>query len=344
MFHSGMTGIAETKNVSQSFLPHLGYILAMLLLLLISRMKKLLLLLLVGFLSAQPLQAGDELPTPVAILQTAGEMSQVETVHEELVIEVDQSLLPGVPPETSQSKSVYLRALEKLRDNVPAKVEKLFNKVNVPQELKEQIVNDLDYKLTRAPEIVENANGSGYSVRLVSMAGFGVTNYFRKVLSQKRWGKVLAKTPNFGMALGGGIAVVTFEREGRRKMVVRLFADFEHLDKVVNWMGEAIAGLSVGKISEKFSSVREEAERKVFWEKLTMQRSSLGPAANMMMQDNYYEHTANIAFGGGVGLSSFYDLKVHQFRLNFLFDVQRVINVKRALVKSCRWAIGKGKE
>ena len=317
---------------------------ALVLLLVISRMKKLLLLLLIGFLSAQPLQAGDELPTPVATLQIEGELSQLETAHEELVIELDQSLLPGVPPETSQKKSLYLRALEKLRDNVPAKIEKLFSKVNVPQELKEQIVNDLDNKLTRAPEIVENANGAGYSVRLVSMAGFGVTNYFRKVLSQKRWGKVLAKTPNFGMALGSGIAVVTFERDGRRKMVVRLFADFERLDKVVNWMGEAIAGASIGKISEKFSQVQEEAERKVFWERITMQRSSLGPAANMMMHDGYYEHTANIAFGGGVGLSSFYDLKVQQLRLNFLFDVQGIVNLKKTLAKSCRWAIGRTKD
>lgn len=288
--------------------------------------------------------ASDELPQPLIIAttpqnETAQNLEPLESITVEINDLVSHAELPVETP--TNKKSRYLKILESLRDRAPQKVRNIFTKLKLSKDFQEFVISDLEYKLAHAPDLIMTSNASGYGIRPNVLAGFGVSDYILDQFKKKSWGNLVPPFAHFGLGFGIGFGYLSFVRHNRRHLVFRIDINAEHSLSMINWMGEAFAGVAVQKMSQQLSDEFMDSKKLIQYFYNKLERSSMGPAGTMISQDGYFEH----AFGGGlafppvVGMTSFYKFRIHQLQLNFKVDIQGLVNLKNKIIRSCRISV-----
>jgi hypothetical protein len=288
--------------------------------------------------------ASDELPQPLIIAtapqsETAQQLEPLESITVEINDLVSHAELANETP--TNKKSRYLKVLESLRDRAPQKVRNIFTKLKLSKKFQEFVISDLEYKLNHAPDLIMTSNASGYGIRPTVIAGFGVSDYILDHFRKKSWGHLVPPFAHFGLGFGIGLGYLTYVHKSRRHIVLRIDMNAEHSLSMINWMGEAFAGVAVQKMSQQIKDefMNHKKNVQILYNKL--ERSSLGPAGTMISQDGYFEH----AFGGGVGfppvvgMTSFYKFRIHQLQLNFKVNIQGLVDWKNKLIRSCRISV-----
>lgn len=286
------------------------------------------------FLSTHFSFAGDELPTPEIIVTP---MSQNETPtissqqSEQITLDI-QDIVSHDEIAKIDKKSRYLKLLEKLRKKSPEKVRSILTKLKVSPEFQDFILEDLIKQLDQAPDAILTANASGFGVRPTIFGGFGFSDYLIEKMGESKWTQNIPNTPKLGIAFAGGVSTLFFDKEGRKHMVIRFSAQYETPIKIINWMCEAFACVVPMKVSDKIDL----NSKAVSLDVLKYDKSYLGLAGTIVAQNGYFEHAYPIGATVGVGAISFYKLSVHELRLNILFSIQGLVNLKNAAVKTCR--------
>ncbi len=288
--------------------------------------------------------ASDELPQPLIIAttpqsETTQNLEPLESITVEINDLVSHAELPIETP--TNKKSRYIKILESLRDRAPQKVRNIFTKLKLGKDFQEFVISDLEYKLNHAPELIMTSNASGYGIRPNVLAGFGVSDYILDHFRKKSWGHLVPPFGHLGLGFGIGLGYLTYVHNSRRHVIFRIDVNAEHSLSMINWMGEAFAGIAAQKMSQQLSDEFMSHKKIIQIKYNKLERSSIGPAGTMISQDGYFEH----AFGGGVafppfvGMSSFYKFRIHQLQLNFKVDIQGLVNLKNKIVRSCRISV-----
>ena len=196
------------------------------------------------------------MPQPLIIATTPqNETTQNLEPLEPITVEINDLVSHDeLPVETpTNKKSRYLKTLEYLRDRAPQKVRKVFTKIKLSKEFQDFVISDLEYKLNHAPELIMTSNASGYGIRPSVLAGFGVSDYILDQFRKKRWGHLVPPFAHFGLGFGIGFGYLTYVHKNRKHLIFRIDMNAERTISMINWMGEAYAGISVQKMSQQLS-------------------------------------------------------------------------------------------
>ncbi len=276
--------------------------------------------------------AQTELDSPIVLVQensssvhSANPTSALE--NEDFVIEV-----PNEEKDSDQKSSTYLKGITKLSEFLPKKLQSLFDKLHVPTKFSHFITEDIKAKLEQSKPLIQKSNAQGTAVRIYAAAGLGISELIVNSLRKMKFGNLIPLKGRFGIALGGGVAILKTNQDGKNKIIIRFFADVEKVDRVISWLFEGFAGGTISKISDKV-----EGKIKLF-EKAVMTRTGLGVAGQLSLGKNYFEH----ALGGGMGFPPFIgytyivENKVQQFRINIVYTSGWFRKVLSSIKNSCR--------
>jgi len=283
--------------------------------------------------------AGDEFPLPVLIAtptsQNETQSSLLNQQNEHITLDI-QDVVSRDELSTSKDKenkkSFYLKMLENLRDRAPKKVESVLTKLKISSEFQDFILKDLNHQLQHAPDAIMTANASGFGVRPVIIGGAGLSDYLIDKMSQTKWGHHVPKKTNFGVVLAAGVAVLSYEKNGHKHLLIRTSVQYEKPIAIINWMAEVFAGA----VGTKVSDVVDLNAKAIQFETFNYEKSNLGLAGTMTTHNGYFEHGYPLGVGFGAGPVSFYKLSVHERRLSVSIDIQAFINMKNAVVKTCK--------
>lgn len=280
--------------------------------------------------------AGDDL-APAVLIATPTSQNETQQSHltsqsEHITLDIQDVISrEEVTPTSENKKSFYLKVLEGLRDKAPKKVESTLTKLKVSPEFQKFILKDLNHQLQHAPDAIMTANASGFGVRPVIMGGLGLSDYLINKMSQTKWGHLVPKKTNFGVVLATGLAILSYEKNGRKHLLIRTSVQYEKPVAIINWMAEVFAGA----VGTKLSDTVDLNAKKIQFESFNYEKSNLGLAGTMTTHNGSFEHAYPIGFGFGAGPVSFYKLSVHERRLSVSIDIQAFINLKNKVVKTC---------
>lgn len=307
-------------------------------------MKSVVVLLFITLFSGFPVWSGDNSELPVAIIESQTEVSNFDTpiVSNEVLVEVDPTafiddVASQLKPAEPLKKGAYVKMLEKMRDTVPPKLEKVLNFLKVPGHFTKYVLDDfLNRKLTEAPEIITNSDGQVPIFRFHTMAGAGLPEYLTLFLKSKKWGQHLPARVHFGVALNFGAFITSVEHGGKRKVLIRLHGEYESLEKVMTWMLEATAGVAVGMVALSKENLAEKSTFKY----RTFTRSSLSLAGDVVIEPGHFEHVINVVATVGIP-GGIYDRKVHRLDINILYEPNTSNpNLRQCIMNSCLRLLG----
>lgn len=318
------------------------------------------------------------LPDPDFIISCEPQApNKVSEASPEVILEVDtvvtfEEIIATLPEqEKAQAKNLlhrswiqfkekygsYSKVLALMRDQAPKKIRQLLTRFKAHPEIQEAIIGDVEKKLKEGPELIIKANATGFGIRLNAILGLGIGDFIVKKLGETQWGKklkLLRKTklgrwvlpPGFlGVGLGAGVGFLSFENAGKKYLLVRLFGNGEYTEKVVNVMIDAFAGITTEFKLTDIIDVQDTLRKRVFVDQVSVQRMNLGPAGSMVAdhQSGHFSHDVGLGFSGvlGLGQLSFYIMRMHQLRLNIVFNMDWVRKVKLLFRQSCRSALSK---
>jgi hypothetical protein len=292
--------------------------------------------------------AADKAEPPVLIIQSNALASQNEMTPQDVEVEIDWSQfiddvsgqIEEPAAEQKPKKDLYVRFFEKAHAIVPDKLGKLFDALGIPESFKSFLIEDyLLPKFKNASRVITNAKGQGALIRIAGVAALGISDYMLQFLKTKSWGQRLPSRLQFGMVFGLGAAVLSFEHEGKRKILIRLFSDVEISKKVLNWMSELMIFGSVGRVADGMANFIKNPDKVMSLYQTRFTRSMMNVAGNMVTEPDYFEHNLDVAAGifypGGL-----YDLQVNEFRADFIFNLELMRKMRQRLENSCRMIFG----
>lgn len=287
-------------------------------------------------------QVTDVSEHPSIIMASDQPASQIDPLAPtELIIEIDHTQFIDdvggqlrADASEAERKSFLIRTLINAKEKLPPKMDRLFDQLGLPDDLKKFLINDyLLPKLENAPAALESAKAKGGVARIYGVVGLGFSDYILKHLKTKKWGHWLPSRASFGLALGLGSSVLFFEHEGKRKVMIRLFSLTEKSDKIINWMSEIMGIVSIGKVSDQLVNYFENP-RMFGTENKDYHRSILSVAGSMIAEKNHFEYTFDLAMGilfpGG-----FYDLKGKYRSIYIVVNRDFIKDLKTQTQKRC---------
>ena len=193
--------------------------------------------------------SADEMGDPIVVIsvpasQNETSVSNPSDLNEELDVQIDPQLVQQAQANENSKSGMYLRIVQKLSQSIPQKLESLFIKAKVSQNLREFIVNDVRSKLEKAPPIIERSNASGISARGLVVAGVGISDFIYKHFKNKLpESKLAPKFLAFGLIFGAGTTVLsTQDSYGHKRTIIRFFVEGEYVNRMVSWMAEGLLG------------------------------------------------------------------------------------------------------
>lgn len=301
----------------------------------------------------------DELPPPDLVLHQEVAVSNFTTSEPQLVLAVDIDLTKlesEIFENIPKDRSLYQKLLEKIRDSATPKIRQLFNRFQVKKETQDLIIGDVERQLKEGPEMIAKATASGVQVRLNLQGQLGLGDIIIKAMANSQWGRRLKflhledwgkwrlSPARFGLAFAVGLGVLSFEKDGKRYLVLRGYTNGEYPEKVINVMAEAFTGVAIEKVSENIA-LDTALEKRMWVDYKNMQRMNLGPAGTMIADEKAGVFVHDIGFGppwlAGLGQISFYMNRVHQLRFNFVVSMNWYDNLKNRFRKSCRKAVAR---
>lgn len=205
--------------------------------------------------------------------------------------------------------SFYARTLDKISTRIPQKLNSVFRIFRIPQNVSQFVVADLEAKLLQSSAIVKRSNYNGFTFRIYSSSGLGISELMVKYFHAKKLGRFLPMNGRLGWVVGGGITVL---KSDSNRFLIRFFADIERVERVISWICDIFAGGSLSVTSNHI-----ETESKLF-EKVSLLRTNLGIGGQLTADQGHFEHAISLGLAplGMVSGSYFYENRVSQYRLN----------------------------
>ncbi|MFN8790139.1 MAG: hypothetical protein ACK5Y2_01635 [Bdellovibrionales bacterium] len=259
-----------------------------------------------------------------------------------LEVQLDPSLFEspsGHDKATAHEPGLYSRIVMKMRDKAPGKIRRLFSKLKVPAPVTESVIEGVTQNLDHALDTLPRAQAEGFTVPLVAFAGAGLNGQIGKIFRKKSWGALVPKEESMGVIVGSGIAMITFRHEGRQKLILRLFSDSGIVDRPINWIAEAFAGIIPGVHSEDVSP--EAFTKRFYQETLIVRRAQMGLIGSLVSSPNSFEHGVAVGVQTPVISSfSFFDFIFLRKQINVVLDIEFANQLKHRLIRSCIWLLG----
>ncbi len=244
-----------------------------------------------------------------------------ETI-DEIEVQIEEPIAEPLFP-----RPVTAKVIDSLRKHVPRRIDYIFKKLKIPAPLAEDLVGELNHVLDDSSHIVSRSNAHGVSFRLITFAGIGMNSKF-----MKKRAVIFPHGHKLGFLLGAGASFVRVKDQGKNKIIIRLFFDYEKLSKVMSWLADTGFSVGVGKRSEIFN------ERAQLFEKALVTRTYFSSLGQTALENNSFEFefSGGIAMAPVISTSYFYQTQVRQYRMNFMISMETIRRAATAVGQSCK--------
>jgi hypothetical protein len=288
-----------------------------------------------------------ETNNPDLILEIEG-LASVEKINQLTKSNAGTKLWEALKSKTANAKEIlksYPNILNYLKSKAPPAIRKVLTKFKVREKYQSLLVGNVENLLDSAPEILLQANAEGFGARISLIGVVGIGDMLTEKINEFKWIQKLKQLGQnspirfplikfFGLGLGAGVVFLKFEANNKKYAILRFYANGEYPKRIINFALDGYLGLPVQlKVAEKIR-VDEVLQKKIWMEHTKFERSHLSFAGGVTSESEKgrFQHELYIintpSPGGAI---SFYEMKVQQLQLNWVFNIDWITKISEKL-------------